>query len=87
MLAEGKRGLSAISKGSQAPAALGDYAELLITQCLPRYYNAAAAGLMYHFASASITAATANISPLPANTQAPGFAIANPPAPARTSSS
>jgi hypothetical protein len=76
-LSEGKRNFSYLSKGAGREYQQGDYGELVATELLPRYYNIAYQGLSFHFSTASVTAAAANLSPLLA-AGTPAFALWNP---------
>jgi hypothetical protein len=77
-LAEGKRGIFPLAKGSQNFLSLGDYGEGYVTELLPRYYAASYNGLMFHFSSASITAGSTTNTLLAAATAAPPIALWNP---------
>jgi hypothetical protein len=76
-LSEGKRGFTHRYDGVQSELNQGEYGELLTTGLLPRYYNAAYRGVAFHFSTASVTAAAANLSPLLA-AGTPAFALWNP---------
>ncbi len=77
-LAEGKRGPFPIGKGAQNFAAMGDFSELYVTECLPRYYPATYNGWMFHFTT-SYTLTSASLTPLAASTGIPIIALWNPP--------
>jgi hypothetical protein len=76
-LSEGKRSFTHGYDASQREFNQGEYGEMLVTELLPRYYNAAYRGKTFHFSTASVTAAAANLSPLLA-AGTPAFALWNP---------
>lgn len=78
-LAEGKRGLPTTAKGQQSPISLDDFGGALVSENLPRYYIQAYNGNLFHFTSAAITVASANVTPLAAGTGSPLIALWNPP--------
>ena len=84
---EGKRIIAPVGKTVQNTLPAGDYSEMVITELLPRNYNAVYQGWQFSFSSASITASGAaggdgNTTATPATllvSATPSFAIWNPP--------